>query len=145
MRRQLLEQKESKSAREEEIDFYKTTKIDLFLIVLIIVLSCASILWISRGHSQDNSNSKRAVVYRQKSVLEEFDLEEDKTINFSDPVMKMEIKGTKIRVTESDCPGQICVNIGWIQYSGQTIVCVPNKILIEMKSSGSRLLDAVVY
>ncbi|MCP4353717.1 MAG: NusG domain II-containing protein, partial [Desulfobacterales bacterium] len=57
----------------------------------------------------------------------------------------IETKQGGIRIKKSDCPRQICVNTGWIKTPGRIIVCVPNKILIEIKSEKPLFLDAVVH
>ena len=40
-----------------------------------------------------------------------------------------------IRVSRSDCPTQDCVHTGTITRSGQSIVCLPARIVIELESS----------
>lgn len=44
-----------------------------------------------------------------------------------------EIKDGRIRITESDCPDKICKNKGFISKSGESIVCMPNKTIVEIK------------
>ena len=44
----------------------------------------------------------------------------------------VEIKELKVRMLEAPCPDQICVNQGWIDSPWQTIVCVPNEIVIYL-------------
>ncbi|MCI1986526.1 MAG: NusG domain II-containing protein [Lactobacillus sp.] len=44
--------------------------------------------------------------------------------------------GNQIQISEADCPDQVCVRKGKIAKPGQTIVCLPHKLLIEIKSSG---------
>lgn len=48
---------------------------------------------------------------------------------FSPPV-EVTIKEGEIAITHNDCPQQICMKMGPISKPGQTIVCVPKKILI---------------
>lgn len=38
----------------------------------------------------------------------------------------------KVAVTHSDCPTQDCVHTGWISYTGQTIVCLPNGVEVRL-------------
>jgi len=59
--------------------------------------------------------------------------------------MQVQIKDGKLRILNSDCPQQICKNTGWIKYSGQAIACVPNQVLVEIKSKGPAAVDAVTY
>lgn len=34
---------------------------------------------------------------------------------------------------EADCPDQICVQTGKIRYAGQSIICLPHKVVVEIK------------
>ena len=45
---------------------------------------------------------------------------------------------------EADCPDQICVSRGLIQKSGQSIVCLPHRLVIRLEQLGDQELDAVV-
>jgi len=50
--------------------------------------------------------------------------------------MRIEIKADKgARILDSDCPAKICVHTGWIRMPGETIVCLPNKILLEIQGT----------
>lgn len=118
---------------------------DFVLIGLILFFALASILWFRRERLSQLSQSKLALIYHRHNLLEKVGLEKNKIINLLNGKMQLEIKAGKIRVLNSDCPQHICMNMGWIKYSGQTIACVPNQVLIEVKSSGSPLLDAVSY
>lgn len=44
----------------------------------------------------------------------------------------VEIKGTKIRVREDNSPDQIAVHTGWISKPGQTSICLPHRLVIEI-------------
>jgi len=76
--------------------------------------------------------------------LEEVDLKGNRLIMLPVGEMQVEVKNGQIRVASSDCPKRICVNTGWIRTPGQVIVCVPNKVLIQINTGASPLLDAVV-
>ena len=54
--------------------------------------------------------------------------------------------GDGVRVLNSNCPRQICRHAGTITQPSQTLVCVPNKVLVEIASgSGDSELNAVSY
>jgi hypothetical protein len=130
---------------EDDDSFYRTTKIDLILIVLVLFLSTFSIIWISVNRIKQSSLPKVASIYQESIKLEEIYLEKDGITSILNGKMKIEVKSGKIRILDSDCPQKVCVKMGWIDNSGQTIVCMPNHVLIEIKSSGSPLIDAVSY
>ena len=48
-----------------------------------------------------------------------------------------------VRMLEASCPDQVCVNQGWISDSSLPIVCLPNKLVIEIVG-GEGAFDAVV-
>jgi len=57
----------------------------------------------------------------------------------------IEIKGKKVRVINSACPEKICVKMGWKSKNGETIVCVPNKIVVKIISASQKQdVDAIV-
>lgn len=49
----------------------------------------------------------------------------------------IEISGGQVRMTEADCPDKVCIHTGKISQSGQTIVCLPNKIVISISGEHS--------
>ena len=48
-------------------------------------------------------------------------------------VNRLVIRDKKASVTEASCPDQICVRQGGAGDSGQTIVCLPNRIVITIR------------
>lgn len=51
----------------------------------------------------------------------------------------------KVRMAESSCPDQICVYHSAIYASGESIICLPHKVIVEVISDEERELDGVVY
>lgn len=45
----------------------------------------------------------------------------------------IEIKDGKIRVREDNSPDQIAVKTGWISKNGETSICLPHKLVIEIQ------------
>ena len=46
----------------------------------------------------------------------------------------LEISGGMVRMIDSACPDKLCVKTGWISRPGESIVCLPNRVVIEIKS-----------
>ena len=131
--------------RTESGDFYKVTVFDVVFIVLILFFSIGAILHTSLGLNRQLPRALEASVYHEGKLFGHPKLDRDREISLLNGRMSIEIKQGRIRVSESDCPRKICVNAGWIKSPGQIIACVPNKVLLEVKSAGSPFLDAVVY
>ncbi len=124
---------------------YKVTVIDVALVGLILFFSIGAILYTKLGLNAQLPKVPEAYVYQEGKLVKSLRLDKDQEIIILNGEMLIEIKEGRIRVRESDCPRKICVNTGWIKTPGQVIVCVPNKVLVEIKSAGSPFLDAVVY
>ena len=63
-------------------------------------------------------------------------------VNGEDSINTVLVQQGHIRMLEASCPDQVCVNQGWISDSTLPIVCLPNKVIIEIVGEGSEL-DAV--
>ena len=45
-------------------------------------------------------------------------------------------------VTEADCPDKLCVGMGKIRYSGQSIICLPHEVVISI-TGGEAPVDEI--
>jgi hypothetical protein len=108
-------------------DILKTTKYDFLLAGMILIFSFGSIIPMKNIGSM---NKKKALIYKNGELKEEINLSIDKTIALHK--IRIVTKEGRIRISESDCPHKICMHTGWIDNPSQTIVCVPNKTLIEI-------------
>ncbi len=46
--------------------------------------------------------------------------------------MTIEVSRSRARVSHSNCPDHICVDTGWLELSGQTAVCMPNRVTLTL-------------
>ncbi|MBE5961125.1 MAG: NusG domain II-containing protein [Lachnospiraceae bacterium] len=53
------------------------------------------------------------------------------------------IKDGTAKMEEAGCPDQICVYHKAIQYNGDTIICLPNQIIIQVVDGEDQKLDSV--
>jgi len=133
------------NASKHKVDIYKITFIDVIVIVCILLLSSAIILKTKIGLIWQPEKDTKASVYHDGKLHKHLKLAEDQEIILLNGKMVVEIKDKKLRVKKSECPRQVCVNIGWIQHTGEAIICVPFKTLIEIKSAEAPVVDAVVF
>ena len=50
----------------------------------------------------------------------------------------MQIKDGKVTMKKADCKDQICADHKAIEKSGETIVCLPHKVVIEIQSEDGK-------
>ncbi|MBP3041469.1 NusG domain II-containing protein [Bacillaceae bacterium Marseille-Q3522] len=56
----------------------------------------------------------------------------------------IEVAGERIRVKEDNSPDQIAVQTGWISKLGETSICLPHKVMIEIVSSAGTESDSPI-
>ena len=48
---------------------------------------------------------------------------------------RLEVRGGRARMLDSACPDRLCVKMGWISSPGESVVCLPNRVVIEIVSA----------
>ena len=120
------------------VDLNRLTFLDVIAIVLLVLLSTSVILHNKLGSNLPWARVAEASIFRDGELLfQHLRLDNDQEVVLSNGAMIVEVKEGRIRVKESDCPRRVCLHTGWIQHPGETIVCVPNKIVIEIEASES--------
>lgn len=56
---------------------------------------------------------------------------------------KLVIQGGRAEMTWADCPDQICVRHTAISRAGESIICLPNKVVVSIVGGEAGELDAV--
>ncbi len=100
-------------------------------ILILLVIFAGLIGWaVMTNHSK---KAAKAVIIVHSKVYKVVNLNEDKTFKIEwngKYLMTVQIKDGAIRAKDSTCKNKICVHTGWISKDGQSIVCVPNRIII---------------
>lgn len=58
--------------------------------------------------------------------------------------LKVKVQDGKVWVSESSCKDKICINSGSISRTGESIVCLPNRITISIKGDSGEF-DTTTY
>jgi hypothetical protein len=72
-------------------------------------------------------------------------LTENRRLSVDGPLGKteIEIKDGRVRVVDSPCDGKTCIYNGWIHKPYQTIICMPNRVVIRLVGSSKDTLDGI--
>jgi len=119
--------------------------LDFILIVTILLGSAGGLLGSNMNWKEPPSKVKEIIVYHDGILAENITLDKDRKISLLAGKMVLEVHNNSVRVARSDCPRQFCVHQGWANVEGESIICVPYKTLIEIKSTARPMVDAVVY
>jgi len=104
---------------------------DRLLISSVLLLS---VLAIPVLNTRAGSKAEVAFVKAYDQVVERLNLEKDRTLSVMGRLGEtmIEVKEGRVRVLKSPGPQQICVNRGWISKPGEAIICLPNRVIIEI-------------
>jgi hypothetical protein len=110
--------------------------------MLVILLGLFSLVSWELLHHRESGN--HALIYEDGNQIADITLGSDQTIQVRGPlgISVIEVKNGKIRMAASPCPQQICVRMGQISKAHSSIVCVPNRIVIQIPADHDSL-DAI--
>ena len=111
--------------------FHLIKPLEAVIIGIILLGSIAAIVVMDLSGS-----SSRTAVIRCGDVRHELALDKDGLFRFDGIDAEFEVKNGKIRLINASCPDKICEKTGYIGSSGQSLICVPNKITVSVVGSG---------
>lgn len=114
----------------------------IFLAVLSLMLSVGAICFFFSG----KNSGAFAKVTVDGELYGAYPLEKEKTIQVIKEgrvvnVLKME-NGMADMIT-ADCPDKLCVHQKAVSKAGETIVCLPNRVVVEVTGGNKAALDAM--
>ncbi len=109
---------------------------------IIIVLLCISLAILLYFFLFGEKGNKAKVIYMGETV-EIIDLTDDSFYEMHINGVHIVRENGEIYVKESTCPDKLCVRAGHLTKTGQSAVCVPNKVsvTIEGKTDGPQAVS----
>lgn len=77
------------------------------------------------------SDGKTVVIKENNRVIAEYPIDKDEKVVLAHNALVIE--SGKVRMCEADCKNRVCVKTGSISKRGECIVCLPNRVIIEIK------------
>lgn len=114
----------------------KKVRNDIILVAAIVVIVAATLLILNIFKTKGSY----AVVKIDGVETARYALSEDTEVlitagSHNEFTNLLVIENGKAYIKDANCADKICVNTGAAQYSGETIVCLPHKVVIEIISS----------
>ncbi|MBQ8303269.1 MAG: NusG domain II-containing protein [Clostridia bacterium] len=109
---------------------------DIILIGVLLIVSLSVFLIISLTKEE----GAVAVVTVDGVVVSEYSLAVDGEYSLNGGTNTLVIKNGEAYVTYASCPDGLCVGQGKISMVGERIVCLPNRVMIEIVGEGEELI-----
>ena len=126
------EQSTPGSSGRRHAPFYRTTWWDYLLAGGLFALCILAGIGL---YGDEADRPARALIYLEgrKAAVATLSQAQTLTPQTRVGVVRIEVSGGRIRVADSHCPRGICMQRGWISRPGETIVCLPGGLLIEIE------------
>lgn len=115
---------------------------DIILIGIILVIAVASLLYINASKQGGDT----AIIKVDGVVYKEVSLDKDTTLEIegvNGGTNMLIIEDGHADMIDASCPDKLCVDQNNIEYNGETIVCLPNRVVIEVQSEKESELDSI--
>ncbi len=113
------------------------------IIITAVLLSLAFIAYII--FALYSGKGDKIIVYVDDKIIGEYDLSIDKQYDIETKYgnNKLNIKDGKVSVVEASCDNRICILHNPIGKSGESIICIPNHLVIKIEASGRQEVDDI--
>ena len=102
---------------------------DVILIVILLALVGLAIYFVVAPKEGANVE-----IYVDGELFETLPLSRDTAVDLDH--LKVIISGGTVRVEEADCHDKICEKRGRISRAGESIVCLPNRVVVRISGEG---------
>lgn len=117
-------------------------KLDLFIIICLFLISFTPLFFMNAS-ANTQIESKFLNIKVSGEVLETLPLSTNKTfdIETSHGINTLKIENGKVFMIDADCRDKICINAKSISNVYESIICLPNEIIIEIKGKDKNQSD----
>ena len=112
------------------------------IILVVLILFVAGGVWLLHEVLKD-AGSGVAVIRVNGEIEGPYPLSEDREISINGGTNILRIRNGKAKMIEADCPDQLCVNQRAVSADNESIICLPNKVIVEIQSRQESEYDAV--
>lgn len=120
-------------------DKYTTKKRDIVLAAVLLILGITGVLIVKYGLKSGNT----ADIYIDDKLVQTIDMSVDDEYTFQADKGSntVEVRNGAVSMKSADCPDKVCVRMGTKNRNGETITCLPHKLVIEVHGGQEQEVD----
>lgn len=110
-------------------------KADWIMIAAVFIIAAAILIFQRIFVNTDSSKDRQVEILYKNQVLGTYALEENREIpvNTEEGYNLIVLEGGYVYVKDADCANRICMQSGKKKETGETITCLPHKLIITVK------------
>ncbi|MCC8076473.1 MAG: NusG domain II-containing protein [Clostridiales bacterium] len=120
---------------------------DLLLLAALVLVGLGLTAFVLLSRMNSTSDGLTVTIRQDNEVVATLPLDEDATYAVQDEdgdtTNLVVIEDGTVHMEEADCPDQLCVKQGKIRYAGDSLICLPNRVVVEISGEDEQALDAV--
>ena len=123
-------------------DFIRNYKKDILIMTGLLTAAIAAFFIVPVIYG---TGGDMAGVYMDGKLYASYDLKDSQRyhIPVGDEYNEVLIEHGKVRVSSSSCKNQVCVNHSPISKNGESIICLPHKLVIRIENKKESGLDGI--
>lgn len=112
-------------------------KADIILLIVLVVIGLLASVYITASKSGGDTViiEQNGKLYGKYSLYQDAEVDVVATDSVRSDV-HVSIKNGTAKVTKSGCKNQICVRHSEISSTGESIICLPNKVVVRIEGKG---------
>lgn len=110
--------------------------------ILIAAALAVSVIFLGVHFFRPQQRDGMAVVTIDGEAFGSWPLSEDRTVEIGEG-NRLVIEDGKADMVWADCPDKLCVNQKAVSREGESIICLPNKVVVSIAGGEEREVDAV--
>lgn len=117
-------------------------------IILITVILTTALIFLAGYYLLYREEGSYVQIEIDSTVYKTLPLDKNTTVTltgYNNGSNILQIKDGYASIIEADCPDKLCQKQKKIKYNGETIVCLPHKIVISVISKDHSSIDGVAY
>ena len=119
--------------------FIKQYRVDIIAVAFFLVLSIAVLLITNFSKTE----GAYVQVTLDGNIVGEYSLTVDGIYSLNGGTNTLTVQSGVAYMSYSNCPDHVCENTGKIQYVGQTIICLPNRLTISIIGESDEAVDFI--
>lgn len=114
-------------------------KRDIVLAAVLLILGITGVIIVKYGLKSGNT----ADVYIDDKLVQTIDMSVDDEYTFQTDKGSntVEVRNGAVSMKSADCPDKVCVRMGTKNRNGETITCLPHKLVIEVHGGQEQEVD----
>lgn len=113
----------------------------------IILTACATLIGALYAHFWSPPRAAHTVIITAGDTVPQYlDLDHDRDLRISghEGESHIVIREGRARFVDSTCHDKYCVHYGWLSHAGETIACLPNRVVLQLAGEDPRF-DAINF